>query len=53
MQLLVFAVVGAVAFLVAFSLGVTGTDSSLIFLAILFMGACVRVAQPLLERLKP
>ena len=38
MQLLVFTVVAAVAFMVAYAFGVGGTDSSLIFLAILFTG---------------
>ncbi len=53
MQLLVFTVCAAVAFMVAYALGVGPADSALIFLAILFMGACVRVAQPLIEKLKP
>ncbi len=53
MQLLVFTVFAAVAFMVAWSLGVNPTDSALIFLAILFMGACLRVVQPLIEKLKP
>ncbi len=53
MQLVVFATVGIVAFLVAYAFGLGGTVSALIFLAILFMGATLRVAQPLLAKLKP
>jgi hypothetical protein len=51
--LLVFTVVAAVAFMLAYAFGVGGTDSSLIFLAILTTGAVVRWAQPIVERLKP
>lgn len=53
MQLLAFTVVGAVAFLVAYAFGLGGAVSSLIFLAILFAGGTLRVAQPILERLRP
>jgi len=53
MQLLAFAVVGMVAFLIGYALGLGGAVSSLIFLAILFTGATLRVAKPLLDRLKP
>lgn len=53
MQLLVFTVVAAVAFMIAYAFGVGGTDSSLIFLAILTTGGVVRWAQPLMERMRP
>lgn len=53
MQLLVFTVLGLVAFLIAYAFGLGGTVSALIFLAILAMGAALRVAEPVLERLRP
>jgi hypothetical protein len=53
MQLLIFAVGGMCAFLVGYALGLGGAVSSLIFLAILSVGATLRVAKPLLERMKP
>ena len=53
MQLLVFTVVGLVAFLIAYAFGLGGAVSALIFLAILFTGATLRVAEPILERLRP
>lgn len=53
MQLLVFTVLGMVAFLIAYALGLGGTVSALIFLAILAAGAAMRVAEPILERLRP
>ena len=53
MQLLAFAVVGMCAFLIAYAFGLGGAVSSLIFLAILFVGVTLRVAAPMLERLKP
>jgi hypothetical protein len=52
-QLIVFTTVGLVAFLIAYAFGLGGTDSALIFLAILFAGVSLRVAEPLLERLRP
>jgi hypothetical protein len=52
-QLLVFTVVGLVAYLVAYAFGLGGTVAGLVFLAILFTGATLRVAEPLLERFKP
>jgi hypothetical protein len=52
-QLLVFTVLGAVAFLVAYAFGLGGAVSTLIFLAVLFAGATLRVAQPILDRLRP
>ena len=53
MQLVVFTVVGLVAFLIAYAFGLGGTASALIFLAILFTGAFLRIAEPLLARLRP
>ena len=53
MQLLVFAVLGMVAFLIAFAFGLGGAVSVLIFLAILFTGVVVRVTEPLRQRLRP
>jgi hypothetical protein len=52
-QLLVFTVLGLVAFLVAYAFGLGGTVSALIFLAILASGAALRVAEPIRERLRP
>jgi uncharacterized membrane protein YczE len=52
-QLLVFAVVGMSAMLVAYAFGLGGAVSAIIFLTVLFVGALLRVAQPLLERLRP
>ena len=53
MQLLVFTVIALVAFLVAYAFGLGGTVSALILLLILFIGATLRVAEPLLARLRP
>ena len=53
MQLLVFTVIGLIAFLVSYAFGLGGTVSALIFLAILFTGTALRVAEPLLARLRP
>jgi hypothetical protein len=52
-QLLVFTVVGVSAMVVAYSIGLGGSVGSLIFLAIVFVGATLRLARPLLERLRP
>jgi hypothetical protein len=53
MRMLIFAIVGAVAFLVAYAFGLGGTVSSLIFLFVLFNGVLDRWAQPMLQRLRP
>ena len=53
MQLVTFAVLGMVAFLVAYAFGIGGTVGSLIFLTVLFTGGLLRVARPIIERLKP
>jgi hypothetical protein len=52
-QLLAFTIVGLVAFLIAYAFGLGGTVSALIFLAILFTGTALRVAEPLRARLRP
>jgi hypothetical protein len=51
-RLLIFTIVAAVAFLVAYAFGLGGTVSTIIFLFILFNGALDRVAHPLLEKLR-
>jgi hypothetical protein len=51
-RLLIFTIVAAVAFLVAYAFGLGGTVSAMIFLFILFNGALDRVAQPLLQKLR-
>jgi len=48
-RLLVFTVVGLSAMLVAYAFGLGGAVGFLIFLAILFVGVFLRVAEPLLE----
>ena len=48
MRMLIFALVGAVLFLVAYGLGLGGTESSLIFLFVLFNGVLDRWAQPII-----
>lgn len=54
MQLLVFAVLATCSMVVGYGLlGFGGPVSAVIFLAILFTGAFLRVARPLLEMLKP
>lgn len=52
MRMLIFAIVGAVAFLIAYAFGVGGTVSAIIFLFILFNGVLDRWAQPMLARLR-
>jgi hypothetical protein len=51
--LVVFTAVGLVAYLVAYAFGLGGTVAGMIFLLILFTGVTMRVAEPLVERLKP
>ena len=53
MQLLVFTAVGLSAMLVAYAFALGGSVAFLIFLAILLIGVCLRVSQPLIERLRP
>jgi hypothetical protein len=52
-QLLVFTVVALCALPTFYALGLGGAVSTIIFLAILFVGIVIRVWQPLLERLRP
>jgi hypothetical protein len=52
-RLLVFAIAGGVAFMIAYAFGLGGTVCALIFLFVLFNGALDRVAQPIFERLRP
>ena len=52
MRLLVFAVVGAIAMIVAYAFSLGGTVGALIFLFVLFNGVLDRWAQPLFERLR-
>jgi hypothetical protein len=52
-QLLVFTVVALCALVTFYAFGLGGAVSTLIFLAILFVGIVIRVSQPLLERLRP
>jgi hypothetical protein len=52
MRLLVFAVVGAILFMIAYALGIGGTVSTIIFLFVLFCGAVDKVAQPLIRGLR-
>jgi hypothetical protein len=53
MRFLVFAVVGAIAMVIAYAFSLGGTVGALIFLFILFNGILDRWAQPLFERLRP
>jgi uncharacterized membrane protein YczE len=52
-QLVVFTVVALCAMVVAYAFGLGGAVGFLIFLTILFVGVCVRVSQPLIDRLRP
>lgn len=49
MQLLVFATLAMVAFMVAFALDLGGTLSAMIFLLVLLIGAMLRAWQPLVD----
>ena len=53
MRLLIFAIVGAVAFMVAYAFSLGGTISTIIFLFVLLNGVMDRWAQPIFERLRP
>jgi hypothetical protein len=52
-ELLVALVIATTALVTGYAFGLGGAVSTLIFLTILFIGVAVRVAQPLLERLRP
>jgi hypothetical protein len=49
MQLLGFATVGMMLFMVAFALDLGGSVSALIFLLVMFIGATLRAWHPLIE----
>jgi hypothetical protein len=51
-RLLVFAVVGAILFLIAYALGIGGTVSAILFLFVMFCGAVDRWAQPMIHSLR-
>ena len=53
MQLLVFLVVALCGLVTGYAIGWGGALSTLLFLAILFTGVCLRLAQPLLAKLRP
>jgi hypothetical protein len=53
MRLLVFAVVGLIAMIIAYAFSLGGTVAALIFLFVLLNGVLDRWAQPLFERLRP
>ncbi len=52
MRMLIFAIVGAVLFLVAYAFSLGGTVSTIIFLFVLFIGVLDRWAHPALQRLR-
>jgi hypothetical protein len=52
MQLVVFTAIAAAAAVVSYAFGQGGPVAGLIFLAILFTGAFLRVAQPLIDKLR-
>jgi NADH:ubiquinone oxidoreductase subunit 3 (subunit A) len=53
MELLVALVIATAALVTGYAIGLGGAVSTLIFLAILFVGVAIRISQPLLERLRP
>jgi uncharacterized membrane protein YfcA len=53
MRMLIFALVGAIAFMIAYAFGLGGTVSTIIFLFVLTNGVLDRWAQPILARLRP
>jgi hypothetical protein len=53
MQLVVSAFLALAAMIVSYAIGQGGPVAGLVFLAVLFAGAFLRVIQPLLERLRP
>lgn len=52
MQLLVFTVIGTIAFLIAYAFGLGGTVSALVFLAFIGVGITLRAAEPILTFLR-
>ena len=53
MKMLIFAIVGAMCFMVAYAFGLGGTVSAIIFLAVLCIGVVDLWAQPIIARLRP
>jgi hypothetical protein len=53
MRMMIFAIVGAMCFMVAYALGLGGTVSTIIFLFVLCNGVLDRWAQPMFKRLRP
>ena len=53
MQLLAFTVVALCALVTGYAFGLGGALSTLLFLAIMFVGIMVRVMQPLIRMLRP
>jgi hypothetical protein len=53
MQLVVALFLALAAMIVSYSIGQGGPVAALVFGAVLFAGAFLRVIQPLLERLRP
>lgn len=53
MQLLVFTAIGLAGLVCAYGFGLGGTIGFLIFLAVLFVGVCVRAVEPITQRLRP
>jgi hypothetical protein len=52
-QLLTFTVLAAVGMVICYSFGQGGPVAGLVFFTILFVGAFIRILEPLRERLKP
>jgi ABC-type nitrate/sulfonate/bicarbonate transport system permease component len=52
-RLLVFTVIGLSAWLVAYAFALGGAVGFLIFLGILFVAVCMRIFEPLMQRLRP
>ena len=53
MQLVVFAVLAAAGMIVSYAFGQGGPIAGLVFFGILFLGAFLHVARPLIEKLRP
>ena len=53
MGMLIFAIVGAICFMIAYAFGLGGTVSTIIFLAVLTVGAVVRWAEPIVAAMRP
>jgi hypothetical protein len=51
-QLVVFTTVALAGLVLAYGFGLGGTIAFLIFLAVLFVGICVRAVQPLMDLLR-